>query len=94
MKNQVDYFERVIKILRDLKKEHPDVEIAKHCALATDSNFNFSDKELYKALQKHKSELEMNTLSDKDLQRVIDETEELFTEVEDDTDWTDDDPVF
>lgn len=50
--------------------------------LATDANINFSDKELFHALQQHKSELDMNTLSDKDLQKVIDETEELFTDVD------------
>jgi hypothetical protein len=37
---------------------------------------------LFHALQQHKSELDMNTLSDKDLQKVIDETEELFTDVD------------
>lgn len=70
------------------------MEISKHCALATDSSFNFSDKELFQALQKHKSELEMNTLSDKDLQKVIDETEDLFTEVEDEEEWPDEDQVY
>lgn len=83
MKNQVDYFEKVIKILRDLKKDHPDVEISKHYSLATDcGNFSLSDKELFLALQKHKSELDMNTLSDKDLDKVLQETDELFKEVE------------
>jgi hypothetical protein len=82
MKNQMDYFEKVIKVLRDLKSEHPDVDITKHLMLATDANINFSDKELFHALQQHKSELDMNTLSDKDLQKVIDETEELFTDVD------------
>lgn len=70
------------------------MEISKHYALATDSSFNFSDRELFQALQKHKSELEMNTLSDKDLQKVIDETEELFTEVEEEEEWSDDDQVY
>lgn len=89
MKNQVDYFEKVIKILKELKKEHPDVEISKHYSLATDSGvFSMSDKELFLALQKHKSELDMNTLSDKDLEKVIEDTEDLFKEVE--TDYLDD----
>jgi hypothetical protein len=85
MKNQVDYFERVIKIFKELKEDHPDVDITKHLMLATDANINFSDKELYHALQRHKNELDMNTLSDRDLEKVISETEELFqeTEVED-----------
>jgi hypothetical protein len=85
MKNQVDYFEKVIKILRELKKDHPDVDISKHYSLATDcGSFSFSDKELYQALQKHKGELDMNTLSDKDMEKVLDETDELFSEVEED----------
>lgn len=88
MKNQIDYFERIIKILKDLKKEYPDVEVSKHYSLATDcDNFSLSDKELYLALQKHKSELDMNTLSNKDLERVIDETDELFKEVDVEESW-------
>jgi hypothetical protein len=82
MKNQV-YFEKIIKILKELKKDHPDVDVSKHYSLATDcSNFALSDKELYYALQKHKAELDMNTLSDKDLEKVIAETEDLFKEEE------------
>ncbi len=94
MKNQVDYFDKAIRAFRDLKRDHPDVELSKHYLLATDSNtFPLSDKELYYALMKHKSELDMNTLSDDDLQRVIEETEDLFTEIEpDEEDEWDDDP--
>lgn len=82
MKNQTDYFDKVLKILKELKKDHPDVEISKHYALATDSGCSLSDKELFTALQKHKSELDMNTLSDKEMEKVIEETDELFQEVE------------
>jgi hypothetical protein len=74
------------------------VDISKHYSLATDcGSFSLSDKELFVALQKHKNELDMNTLSDKDLEKVIDETDELFTEVEPDDvedEWIDEDPVF
>jgi hypothetical protein len=88
MKSQIDYFEKILKILKDLKKDHPDVEISKHYSLATDCNsFSLSDKELYLALQKHKSELDMNTLSDKDLEKVINETDELFKEIETEEPW-------
>lgn len=82
-KNQVDYFEKVLKILKELKKEHPDIDISKHYSLATDcGGFSISDKELFQALQKHKSELDMNTLSDKDLEEVIAQTDDLFEEIE------------
>lgn len=85
MKNQMYYFEKVLKTFRDLKKDHPDIELSKHYMLATDnSNYPITDKELHYALVKHKSELDMNTLSDKDLQKVIDETEDLFTEIDSD----------
>lgn len=81
----------MIKVLKDLKKEHPDVDISKHYSLATDcGSFTLSDKELFQALQKHKNELDMNTLPDKDLEKVIEETEDLFKEVdEDDPSWED-----
>jgi|SRR5688572_25646405 len=93
MKNQVNYFEKVMKIFRELKEEHPDIEISKHYALATDGgNFSLTDKELFLALQKHKGELDINTLSDKDLQKVIDETDELFKEVDDIDPLEEDDP--
>jgi hypothetical protein len=83
MKAHTDYFEKVIKILKELKKDHPDVEISKHYSLATDaSGFSLSDKELFLALQKHKNELDINTLSDKDLERIIGDTDELFSEVD------------
>lgn len=93
MKNQVDYFEKIIKILKELKTDYPDVDVSKHYSLATDCGTFLDDKELFLALQKHKSELDMNTLSDKDTEEILQETEELFTEIEDDYDpLEDDDP--
>lgn len=84
MKNQ-SYFQKVLEILKDLKKDHPNCEISTHFILATDSeSYPISDKELYQALVKHKSELDMNTLSDEDMQKVIEETDDLFTEVDPD----------
>lgn len=92
MKNQVDYFERCIRILKELKEDHPDIELSKHYYLAVDGQwYAMSDKDLYEALQTYKSELDMNTLSDKDLQRVIEDTEELFQEIDLDDDNPDDD---
>lgn len=85
MKNQVDYFKKCIKILEELKQDHPDIEISKHYLLATDGANFLSDKELYEALQKHRGELDMNSsFSHGDLSKIEQETEELFSEVEDD----------
>ena len=80
MKNKVDYFEKVIKVLKDLKKDYPDVDTSKHINLATEE-YNgcfLSDKELYTALKKYESELAMNTVSDKDLVQVLWDTDEIF----------------
>lgn len=83
MRNQHDYFDRVIKVLKELKKDHPLAEISTHFILATDSDkYPITDKELYNALMKHKAELDMNTLPDSELEKVIEETDDLFTEVE------------
>lgn len=91
-KNQVDYFEKCIKILKDLKRDYPDVEISKHYSLATDCGNFLSDKELYQALQRHKGEMEMNTLSNEDVEEVIAQTEDLFQEGEpEDEDWQEED---
>jgi len=62
-----------------LKKEHPYLEISEHLILATDNSVNgLTDKELYTNLQKYKTELDINTVSYIDLEKIIDETEELF----------------
>lgn len=88
MGHQTDYFEKCIKILKELKRDYPDVEISKHYSLATDCGDFLSDKELYHALQKHRGELEINILSINDAEKVIAETEELFKEVEsEDENW-------
>jgi hypothetical protein len=72
-----------MRVLRELKREHPDLEISKHYLLATDNNsFTLTDKELYYALNKYKTELDMNTLSTQDMEKVISDTEDLFKEVE------------
>lgn len=60
------------------------MEISKHYLLATDGTSFLSDKELFHVLQKHKEELDMNTFNHKDLSKIEQETEELFSEVEDD----------
>lgn len=79
MKSQVDYFDRIIKIFKSLKKDHPDVELSKHYSLATCDHGDFlSDKELFQCLQEHKTALDVNTLTIKDINKVIEDGEKLF----------------
>jgi len=88
MKNQTDYFDKIIKVLKDLKKDHPNVEVSRHYLLATDNNtFPLSDKDLYDYLIKYRSELYMNTISDEEILDLINNPEKLYTE----DDWNDED---
>ena len=83
MKNQPDYFDKIIKVLKDLKKDHPNCEFSTHYILATGSDgWPITDGELYRSFIKYKSELDMNTLSDEDMEKVIKETDDLFREVD------------
>lgn len=67
------------------------MEITRHYLLATDNNtFPITDKELYECLQKYKSELDLNTLSEEDLKKIIENP--LYEESEDE--WENDDPVY
>lgn len=82
--NQVDYFNKVINLLKELKEDYPDIEMSKHYSLATDCGTFLSDKELFYALQKHKSELDLNPyITIKDTEKIIEETNALFEEVDD-----------
>ncbi len=87
MRNQIDYFEKVIKILKDLKREYPSIEVSKHYILSTDNaGFSLTDKELFHALQKHKGELDMNTLSEEDMEEVIKDADSMFISI-DEEEW-------
>lgn len=78
MKNSM-YFEKIIKILKALKEDHPDIEVSQHYALATNDHGDFlTDKELYDCLVQHKTALDINTLSIKDISLVIEEGNQLF----------------
>lgn len=84
MKN-CNYFEKTIQVLKDLKEKY-NLDMAKHISLATSDYgdiFTMSDKELFKALEKHKSELDiLNNIPENDIDLIILETEELFKEVD------------
>lgn len=77
-----------------MKQEYPDIEVSKHYSLATDCGNFLTDKELFHALQRHKGELDMNTLSSGDTDKIIQETDELFTEVDPDLEQDDWDVEF
>lgn len=84
MSTRKDYFDKIVKLLKELKADNQDVELTKHLALATsehDSLFDLSDKELYTALRKHKNEMEMNTLTIKDLEMII--SDDVFDDLSD-----------
>ena len=87
MADKTNYFDKIIKLLKELNRDNPDVDLSKHISLATSeysSIFSLSDKELFRALQKHKSELDMNTLSTKELEKIIED--DIFSEDTDEYD--------
>ena len=83
--NQINYFEKIVKILKELKKDYPTSTLGKHIALAMydyQDVFSVTDREFSFALEKYQAELEINTVSDKEIEDIERTTEELFKEVD------------
>lgn len=91
--NQGDYYDKAIKILKDLKKDYPNQDLNKHIALSTFDYrdiFSLTGKEFLFALEKYKAELELNTVSDSDIQKIVNDTTEYYVEdIEEDTESSD-----
>jgi hypothetical protein len=84
-------YTQILLILKDLKLEHPGYPISQHISLALseDEISGLGDEEFFKCLQKYKDELELNTVPDKDIEKIIEEgtnLESLFNK-EDEDEW-------
>lgn len=81
MKNPVDYFEKIIQILKELRLAYPKMTLSQHITLATCDEGDFiPDKTLYSCLLEHQSDLELiEDLKDFDIEK---ETEEIFKEID------------
>jgi len=60
MKEKIDYYDEVLKLLQTLKIEYPQYEISKHMATATSDYqdiWGLTDRQLYDLLDKYQFEL-------------------------------------
>ena len=86
---KADFYNRTLESFTQLKKDYPGSTLGRHIELAFGDYNNLmsiTDKELSEALIKYTAELELNTLSDNDLDKIIKDGEELFNVNEDDSD--------
>ena len=74
MNKKPNYYNQIIRVLEDLREEHPTYNIGKHLSTALDGSdlWGMSDKEIYTALKKYAIEL------DSDLHEDTDDLEEII----------------
>ena len=73
---------KILLRLKDLHIAFPKLSICHHLSLATTDFgdiFRMEDTELLESLDKYKAELEMNTVPDTELDRIIEEGKNLDT---------------
>lgn len=76
------YFNQCIKLLQEIHKDYPSHDLSSHIATALADYrdiWGIPDKEFLFALEKYKSELEFNTVPEKELDRIIKDGENLDT---------------
>lgn len=91
---KIDFYNKALGSFTQLKKDYPSTSLGKHIELAFGDCRNLmsiTDKELSEALEKYISELELNTVSDKDLAHIIEDGEQMFDVNEDREDDEDED---
>lgn len=92
-KTQSSYFDKIVKILKEIKRDDPSTDISRHLFMAIteypENLFYLEDKGLYELLREYQTELEMNTLSTEDLVEII-ENDDIYN-VLDDEEYEDED---
>lgn len=90
MGKKVTDYAQVIKLLIDLKKEYPTYTVGQHIATALGDYgdiWSVTDKEVAFALEKYKTELEFNIVSDQEVDKIVKDAQDLtqlFKDEEDD----------
>jgi len=95
MRKKKTNYSEVLEILEELKDSYPTTPISQHIygALVEYGNFwGISDKEVAFALKKYKSEMELNIVSDKEVEKIVEEGKNLSNlflddEGEEEQDW-------
>lgn len=73
-------YNQAIQILQDLKKEYPNYSLGQHLSTALGDYgdiWGITDKELVFALEKYKTEMEMNIVSDAEVDRIVKDAQNL-----------------
>ena len=87
MTKKPDYYNRCLESFKHLRQEYPSSTLGKHLEIAFSdySNmFSVTDKELSHALDKYISELDFNNISDKEIEKLVKDTEVMFEQLESD----------
>ena len=97
---KINYYHEITKLLNDLQKEYPTFGIGRHISTATAEYgdlWGISDKEMFHALSKYRTELELdksNVANDDFVNAIVEDGKKLFDTNEDlgdDLEMTDED---
>lgn len=73
---------QILLVLKDLQTAHPSYPLCNHISTALSEYkdiWGIDDKDFLSSLLKYKSELELNTIPDKDIDKIIEEGKNLET---------------
>lgn len=85
--SKTNYLGDIVKCLQELHSLYPNQNIGRHLSMALSEYgdcWAMSDRELLFALQKYAAELDMNTVDDSEIQKIIKEGMDLKPLEEDD----------
>lgn len=80
-KKVTDYYQ-ILKVLEQLKREYPTHNLGQHISTALGDYgdpWNVTDKEMLFALEKYKTELEFNIVSDQEVDKIVKDAQDLTT---------------
>lgn len=89
MGKKITPYDEILVTLLKLKREHPTYTLGQHLSTALGDYgdiWGVSDKEIAFALEKYKTELECNTVSDEEVDKIVKDAQDLgklFQEEED-----------
>lgn len=75
-------YNQAVQILHDLKKEYPSNTLGQHISTALGDYgdiWGITDKEFVFALEKYKAEMELNIISDSEVDKIVKDAENLDT---------------
>jgi hypothetical protein len=93
MGKKLSHYDQIIKLLYDLKKEYPNYLMGQHISTALGEYgdlWNVTDKEFAFALEKYKTEMEFNIVSDQEVDKIVKDgqnLDKLFQEEEEQDDY-------